>query len=74
MTALHELSLTGLVARLRDGTTTSVAIVEDCFRRIDAREATVGAWQHLDREAALIQAAQTALNLLRLMLKRGAAR
>jgi amidase len=58
MTALHELSLTGLVARLRDGTTTSVAIVEDCFRRIDAREATVGAWQHLDREAALIQAAR----------------
>ncbi len=49
MTALHELSLTGLVARLRDGTTTSVAIVEDCFQRIDAREATVGAWQHLER-------------------------
>jgi amidase len=57
MTALHELSLNGLASRLRDGTTTSTAIVEDCLARIEAREPVVGAWQHLDREAALAQAA-----------------
>ena len=58
MAALHELSLTSLVARLRAGATTSVAIVEDCLARIAEREATVGAWQHVDREAALAQAAR----------------
>lgn len=58
MTALHELSLHGLAARLREGTTTSAAIVEDCFDRIEAREAAVGAWQHIDREAALAMAAR----------------
>jgi amidase len=50
--------LNSLASRLRDGTTTSTAIVEDCLARIEAREPTVGAWQHLDREAALAQAAR----------------
>ena len=58
MAALHELSLCSLVSRLRAGTTTSVAIVEDCLARIDAREAVVGAWQHVDRDTALAQAAR----------------
>jgi amidase len=58
MAALNELSLNKLVARLRDGTTTSTAIVEDCLARISAREPVVGAWQHLDPEGALAQAAR----------------
>lgn len=58
MAALHELSLYGLVDRLRKGETTSTAIVEACLERIEAREPTVGAWQHLDPEAALAQAAR----------------
>jgi amidase len=58
MTALHELSLHGLAARLREGKTSAAAIVEDCLDRIEARETVVGAWQHLDREAALAMAAR----------------
>jgi len=58
MAALNELSLSGLVARLRQGATTSCAIVEDCLARIAAREPAVGAWQYLDRDGALAQAAR----------------
>jgi amidase len=58
MTALHELSVHGLATRLREGATTAVAIAEDCLDRIAAREAAVGAWQHIDREAALAMAAR----------------
>lgn len=58
MAALHDLSLHRLVDRLEKGATTSTAIVEDCLERIEAREPTVGAWQYLDREAALAQAAR----------------
>jgi amidase len=56
MAALNELSLSSLVARLREGAATSVAIVEDCLARIAAREPVVGAWQFLDKEGALTQA------------------
>jgi Asp-tRNA(Asn)/Glu-tRNA(Gln) amidotransferase A subunit family amidase len=58
MAALNELSLNSLVARLRDGATTSTAIVEDCLARVAAREPVVGAWQHLDPDGARAQAAR----------------
>ena len=56
MAALNELSLSTLVGRLRDGSTTAADIVEDCLARIEAREDAVGAWTYLDRETALDQA------------------
>ncbi len=58
MAALNELSLNSLVARLRDGATTSTAIVEDCLARVAAREPVVGAWQYLDPDGARAQAAR----------------
>jgi len=38
------------------GRLSAVALVEACFERIAAREPVVGAWHHLDREAALAAA------------------
>ncbi|MBI4190233.1 MAG: amidase [Betaproteobacteria bacterium] len=56
MGALNTLSAVEAVHRLAEGKITSEALVRDCFERIDAREAEVQAWQHLEREAALKQA------------------
>ena len=56
MTELHDLSLSALAARLRDGTTTAAAIAESCIARIQAREDTVKAWTHFDRQQVLEQA------------------
>ncbi|HEX2102695.1 MAG TPA: amidase [Solirubrobacteraceae bacterium] len=42
--------------RVGDGELTSEALVGACLERIDAREETVRAWAHLDRERALAQA------------------
>lgn len=53
---LHRRSLVELAAMLEAGETTSEAIVADCLARIDAREATIGAWAFLDPELALRQA------------------
>jgi amidase len=52
----NELSATEALARIRAGNLTSEALVRACLARIDAREAGVGAWQHLDREGALAAA------------------
>jgi Asp-tRNA(Asn)/Glu-tRNA(Gln) amidotransferase A subunit family amidase len=52
----NELSATEALARIRAGELTSEALVRACLTRIDAREAAVGAWQHLDREGALAAA------------------
>ena len=51
--------LTGYAAakRLGQGTLTSVELVRACLDRIEAREATVGAWAYLDPPAALAAAA-----------------
>src|SRR6266478_2279546 len=38
------------------GRLSAVALVEACFERIAAREPVVGAWHHLDRDAALTAA------------------
>ena len=50
--------LTALEAaqRLASGATTSVALVEACLARIDARDRDIHAWIHVDRENALRQA------------------
>ena len=53
---IHELTASEAAARMRAGELTSEALVEACFERIDAREPTVGAWQHLAREQALDEA------------------
>jgi Asp-tRNA(Asn)/Glu-tRNA(Gln) amidotransferase A subunit family amidase len=42
--------------RIRAGELTSEALVAASLERIDAREATVRAWAHLDRDATLVQA------------------
>ncbi len=58
MTDLHTLSLSAMATRLRDGSTTATALAEACLARVEAREGTVGAWQHIDPERVLQQAAR----------------
>lgn len=45
-----------LLARLHEGRTTARAVVDHCLDRIDARDAEVGAWAHLDPALARAQA------------------
>ena len=53
---LCELSATDAAAAIRSGAASSEELVQSCLGRIDALEAQVGAWVHLDREYALQQA------------------
>jgi len=57
MTDITALPLATLAARISAGELTATALVETCLARIDAREDTVHAWQHLDRDGALAAAA-----------------
>ena len=52
----NHLSAAEAAARIRAGSLTSEALVAACLARIDARETTVGAWQHLDPRQAMEQA------------------
>ncbi len=52
----HTLSACEAARNIAAGKLTAEALVRDCLERIDAREAQVQAWSHLDREAALQQA------------------
>ncbi|MFB7534038.1 amidase [Streptomyces sp. NPDC056178] len=52
----HEFSLTRAVRALESGELTATALLADCLDRIDAREPVVGAWEHLDRDAAVRRA------------------
>ncbi|MFI9603411.1 amidase [Streptomyces sp. NPDC052043] len=52
----HAYSLAEAVDRLASGELTAGALLESCLARIDAREPVVGAWEHLDREAAVERA------------------
>ena len=45
-----------LVPRLKAGEFTAEELVEDCLARIEASEAVVGAWAHIDNAQALDQA------------------
>ena len=58
MTDLQNLSLSAMATRLRDGSATATAIAEACLARVETREGTVGAWQHIDPERVLEQAAR----------------
>ena len=53
---LNLLTATQAAARLRDGSATSVELVEHCLARIAARESQVHAWAFVDRDIALAQA------------------
>jgi Asp-tRNA(Asn)/Glu-tRNA(Gln) amidotransferase A subunit family amidase len=53
---LNVLGATEIAQRIRAGETTAEAVTRDCLARIEAREATVKAWAHLDPGAALAQA------------------
>ncbi len=56
MTKPNELTATEAAQAIASGTMTSVELVQACLDRIHAREADIGAWTHLDDEAALAQA------------------
>ncbi|MBL27955.1 MAG: hypothetical protein CMM50_10465 [Rhodospirillaceae bacterium] len=53
---LNRLSAGDAAARIAAGQATSAALVSDCFDRIAEREERIGAWQYLDRDAALAEA------------------
>jgi hypothetical protein len=53
---LNLLTATEAAAKLRDGSATSVELVEHCLARIAAREPDVQAWVYVDRDIALDQA------------------
>ncbi len=50
---LNHLTATEIVAAIADGRTSCEAVVRACLDRITEREATVGAWAHIDPAAAL---------------------
>ncbi len=58
MTAPHLLSALDAAAAIRAGSLTSERLVEACLAHIEARDGAVGAWIHLDAEAALAEARQ----------------
>ncbi len=53
---LTRLKASEAVDLIKRGDITSEALVGACLARIDQREATIGAWAHLDRDFALAQA------------------
>jgi Asp-tRNA(Asn)/Glu-tRNA(Gln) amidotransferase A subunit family amidase len=53
---LNLLTATEVAAKLRDGSATSVELVEHCFARIAARDPDVQAWAFVERDIALDQA------------------
>ncbi|MEW5729792.1 MAG: amidase [Pseudomonadota bacterium] len=54
--APHRLGALEAALRIDAGTLTAVALVASCLERIAEREPAVGAWEHLDPEAALDRA------------------
>jgi len=54
---MDNLSIRECVALIADGRLTAVQMVESCFACIEATEPTLAAWQYLDKESALQQAA-----------------
>lgn len=53
---LYTLSAVEGAARIADRSITSEALVRSCLERIEEREADVGAWTYLDRDAAVAAA------------------
>ena len=56
MGALNALSAVEAARQIGEHKITSEALVADCLERIAARDGVVGAWQYIDRDAALVQA------------------
>ena len=56
MTNPNELTTAAAAQAIASGAMTSVELTQACLDRIHAREADIGAWTHLDDEAALAQA------------------
>ncbi|HTE15556.1 MAG TPA: amidase, partial [Burkholderiales bacterium] len=56
MSHLNLLSATEAVKQIAAGKITREQLVRDCLERIAAREPAVGAWTHLDADAAIKQA------------------
>jgi Asp-tRNA(Asn)/Glu-tRNA(Gln) amidotransferase A subunit family amidase len=54
--ALHDLSAVQAVALLRDGVISSEELVRACLDRIASEDRTLGAFEHVDPDAALAQA------------------
>ncbi len=52
MADLHDLTAAEAVRQIRAGTMSPTAYLDACLARIDACEPAIGAWVHLDREAA----------------------
>lgn len=55
-TMLSALSASEAVAKIRDGRINSVDLVEACLGRIRGSDDAIGAWTHLDEDAARAQA------------------
>ena len=53
---LHALSATAIAARIAAGETSAEAVMRECLARIRSREAEIGAFVHLDPDAALAAA------------------
>jgi aspartyl-tRNA(Asn)/glutamyl-tRNA(Gln) amidotransferase subunit A len=58
MADLHDLGAAEAVRGIRSGALSPVDLLNACLKRIDATEAVVKAWVHLDRERALTTARQ----------------
>ncbi len=56
MTDLCRLSARDAARRIAAGTLTAEALMRACLERIQSREATVGAWAHIDPDHALAEA------------------
>ena len=53
---LNLLSAVEAANKIANGEITAKSLVEDCLQRIEERDPTIGAWQHLDRGHTLVQA------------------
>jgi len=58
---LFEMSASEAASAIRSGESSSEELVQACLNCIEAREGTIGAWQHLDPEYALQQAREADL-------------
>ena len=52
----NELPATAVASAIREGTLDPVQHVEDCIRRIDARDDLIRAWSHVERTGAMRRA------------------
>ncbi len=56
MTQFHELSACDAIRQIRAGSLTAEGLTRSCLERVDARDAAVSAWVHLDPEQVVAAA------------------